>query len=319
MRCGECAKKPRRKKKALGAGESPDLVPSMMAALPSDHLEIRLESSQCHVEPLSQGCYGTRRVITQGKTYYFKPIWTVQQFKKNRQMVERVAGNAAMLRAGFVPSDGHSEVAAYQYSELLGLHIMPKAVYGTLDDEVGVFVEGIDGQDIESSINQDGPACTVFSEANQRRLAGIVLLDMMTNNLDRHPENIKLDASGLVWGFDYGASNWGNNSISGVNAQIKLDTRIESLFPSWHEYDDPDGLLDDTLLETTQSIRSFLGRFPAECLAAWDQLQMEDFERVKEKMLPYEQDGSLFWKTDAPVNAFWKLRKLINNQKSARS
>lgn len=93
---------------------------------------------------------------------------------------------------------GHSEVAAYKLSELLGLGVVPPTVYYNHKGKMGTlqkFIKnGRTGQD-------DG----VANEEDGRK---IVMLDVIIGNGDRHNGNFVVDSTGKTWAIDHGHAKW---------------------------------------------------------------------------------------------------------------
>lgn len=100
--------------------------------------------------------------------------------------------------------NGYSEVGAHKISELLDMGIVPDTVMANIDGEEGSCQKFIDGGE-DLLIHRVGENLT---DVEIKRLKGIVALDCIIGNQDRHPGNVVYDRDGKPWAIDHGHASW---------------------------------------------------------------------------------------------------------------
>ena len=97
--------------------------------------------------------------------------------------------------------DGHTEVAAYRVSELLGLRIVPDTVYTEIGGRPGTIQFYLPhawvGADLRKSQQRQ------FIVDHKERFAQMAALDYVIGNADRHEKNWMWDGN-TVWAIDHG-------------------------------------------------------------------------------------------------------------------
>lgn len=102
--------------------------------------------------------------------------------------------------------DGHSEVAAYRLSEVLGLGVVPETVYADVGGKKGTSQLFIEDATVGAKLNisrYDIP------RAEREKVAA---LDYIIGNRDRHDGNYLRDSAGKLWAVDHGHSTWKRGS-----------------------------------------------------------------------------------------------------------
>jgi len=166
-----------------------------------DKFEIAAYTSKGKVHAVGVGQFGARQVIFDNglKGTLKKKLFSNENFrgiKKDRQYLH--------------------EVAYYQLAKYLSIDVVPPTILTTYEDVpaslqlwvFGVAASGLVPDVFKKSIENWKEKVALFTaQVNMEKLRDIILLDLITNNTDRHGKNIIIDIiSNNVWAIDNGLS-----------------------------------------------------------------------------------------------------------------
>lgn len=150
-------------------------------------------------EPVGIGVAGTERVVLELEGVRFRAAFRTV----NRREQDTSSRNYGRPTRHYLKDSALFENAAYELSELLGLHRVPPAVVRRVDGVSGSLQIWMEGVTPESVLNEEGgpdpPDTTRWNR--QKRL--MFVFDNIVANRDRNKGNLLIDGDWAIWLIDH--------------------------------------------------------------------------------------------------------------------
>jgi hypothetical protein len=120
-----------------------------------------------------------------------------------------------------------AEVLTDELDDALGFNVVPRTVHLTNQfKQEGSCQRFISDASMAIDLEEEGRLLRAM-EANRERVEGMIVLDYLTGNRDRHFGNVLFDRDGTLWAIDNGAAyNWGKRA--GIQWAIDLEPDVFS-------------------------------------------------------------------------------------------
>lgn len=206
--------------------------------LPFQHFEpIRqalLHAEVISREPVGVGVAGTERLVLEHHGVRFRAAFrTVDRREKDTS--SRYYGKPTKH---YLKDSAQFENAAYELSELLGLHRVPPAVVREVNGETGSVQIWMEGVTPETVLDEEGRLDPPDTARWNRQKRVMYVFDNIVANRDRNKGNVLVDEDWTIWLIDHTRAFGTSSRLLYLDEMVACDREV------WRRLQDVD---DDTI------------------------------------------------------------------------